>query len=92
MNRRGIFALLMAVALVAVAALLLRPSAPPAVSPPPLSATGSITSVSPADLSAERASLAAAIQLADPRARARALGQAFQALLERDFEAALLAL
>jgi len=92
MNRRGIFALLMAIALVAVAALLLRRSAPPAASPPPLSATGSITSVSPADLSAERASLAAAIQLADPRARARALGQAFQALLERDFEAALLAL
>ena len=90
MNRRGIFALLMAAALLAVAVLILRPFAPSAASLRPDSAPGSMAVVNPADLSAEYASLAAALQLADPRIRARTLGQAFQALLERDFEAALL--
>ncbi len=92
MKRRGLFALLLAAALVALAALLLRPAAPFAASSPPVSAPRSIVVVRPADLAAEHAALVAASQLADPRARARALGQAFQALLERDAEAALLAL
>ena len=92
MNRRRFFALLIAAALGAVATLLLRPSAPFAASSPSVSPTRSIAVVRPADFTAEHAALVAASQLADPRARARALGQAFQALLERDAEAALLAL
>ena len=92
MNRRRFFALLIAAALGAVATLLLRPSAPFAASSPSVSPSRSIAVVRPADFTAEHAALVAASQLADPRARARALGQAFQALLDRDAEAALLAL
>ena len=89
---RGLFVLIIAAVLVAVAAQCMRSSPPPSASSRPIFAAKPIALVRALDLSAERAALAAASQLADPRARARALGQAFQALLEVDFEAALIAL
>jgi hypothetical protein len=92
MQRRGIFLGIIAVALVGVATWGLRPAVPFAASPSRGAAALPVAAVRPVDLSAEHAALAAAMQLTDPRARARALGQAFRALLERDLEAALRAL
>jgi len=92
MKRRGLFVLIITVVIVAVAARLMRSSPPPAALSRTVYPAGPIPRVPAYDLSAERAALTAASQLADPRARARAFGQAFQAFLEVDFEAALIAL
>jgi len=92
MKRRRFFAVLMAAALVVLAVLLLRPSGPIAPTSSSVSGADSLAALLPTNLLAEQAALAAANQLVDPRARARAFGEAFQALLVRDVEAALIAL